>query len=71
MIADVPLGAFLSRWNRFLHHRGLMQLAKQPSGKDIHIGFHADNYNEAVHARKNRRTPGTEHTELYVIRGKQ
>jgi asparagine synthase (glutamine-hydrolysing) len=65
MVADVPVGVFLSGGYDSTAVTALLQANQTEKLKTFTIGFHEEDHNEAIYAAKVANHLGTDHTEHY------
>jgi asparagine synthase (glutamine-hydrolysing) len=66
MVADVPVGIFLSGGYDSTSVAALLQSGRTQKLKTFTIGFHENEFNEAPEAKKIAEYLGTDHTEWYL-----
>ncbi|RZJ85786.1 MAG: asparagine synthase (glutamine-hydrolyzing), partial [Chryseobacterium sp.] len=66
MVADVPVGLFLSGGYDSSSVAALLQTGRTERLKTFTIGFHENEFNEAPEAKKIAEYLGTDHTEWYL-----
>jgi asparagine synthase (glutamine-hydrolysing) len=66
MVADVPVGLFLSGGYDSSSVAALLQTGRTEKLKTFTIGFHENEFNEAPEAKKIADYLGTDHNELYI-----
>lgn len=66
MVADVPVGIFLSGGYDSASVAALLQTGRTEKLKTFTIGFHENEFNEAPEAKKIAEFLGTDHTEWYL-----
>ena len=69
MLADVPVGAFLSAGIDSSTIVSLMKEVSSQTVKTFTIGVNDESYNEAKQASKIAEILGTDHTEMYITEG--